>query len=416
MRILVCSNLYPPHVLGGYEILCRQVVDHLANMGHSCSVLTSNYKSDREQDYVGEVMTRRWLHLNVPFGEPPTVSRTRRMKVGGHNGAMMRKALKIEKPDIVYVWSQLRLTLGAALAAQRTGLPLAFNLNDEHLGSYVPVGFGVHPKKLIRFATDRSLFRQTTLAALNLESTTSISQCLKDRLQSAGVPVGSSEVIYQGIPIERFPCKPLEEATEDGPIRILYAGQLHEYKGPHTLLEAAERANDRLNGRSISVSIAGAGDSEYVERLTKQSECMKVPVEFLGQVPHSRLPEIYREHQIFAFTSLWHEPFGLTHLEAMASGTPVMSTAIGGTAEFLRHEHNSLVFEPGNVEQMAQQIVELATNKERCLSLVKTARQMVEEQFTVQRYAEDLEKFLQRTLAKKTGVEAAEIAALPSQH
>lgn len=403
MRILVCSNLYPPHVLGGYEILCRQVVDHLGEMGHSCSVLTSNFQSEHEQDYVGEVLTRRWMHLDVDFGQAPTVSRTRRMRVGSHNAAMMQRALEAEKPDIVYVWSQLRLTLGAALAAQQAGLPLAFNLNDEHLGSYVPVEFGMRPKQLIRFATDRSVFRKTTLAALDLSNTTSISQCLKDRLLDSGVPVENSQVIYQGIPIERFPCKPLDTSISDV-VKILYVGQLHDYKGPHTLLEAAERAATKTGDRKLAVTIAGAGDSNYMERLLKDAERMRVPVEFLGRVPHSHLPRIYRDHQVFAFTSLWHEPFGLTHLEAMASGTPVMSTAIGGTAEFLKHNENSLVFEPGDIPQMTDQIVELATSDERRLVLAQNARKMVEEEFTVERYATDLGAFLEETVAKTSAV------------
>lgn len=408
MRILVCSNLYPPHVLGGYEILCRQVVDLLTEMGHSCSVLTSDFRQDAsaleespgsdalnaQQDLVGDVVVRRWLHLDVNFGEPPTVSRTRRMKVGSHNADMMKRALEIEQPDLVYVWSQLRLTLGAALAAQSAGIPLALNLNDEHLASYVPVQFGMHPKQLVRFATDRTIFRNTTLAGLDLSWTTSISQCLKERLVQAAVPVENSQVIYQGIPMERFPCKNLLAPQHEGETRLLYAGQLHEYKGPHVLLEAVERAADQLGSHRLAVSIAGDGDPAYLARLREIAEGMRVPVDFLGRVPHAQLPQIYREHQLFVFTSLWHEPFGLTHLEAMASGTPVISTAIGGTAEFLKHEENSLVFQPGDARQLASQIVQLISRPEQRRQLAQQARTMVEDQFTVQRYAKDLETFL----------------------
>ncbi|NCC66085.1 MAG: glycosyltransferase, partial [Spirochaetia bacterium] len=43
MRILIISNLYPPHVLGGYEILCHQVVSYLLDRGHQVHVLTSDH-------------------------------------------------------------------------------------------------------------------------------------------------------------------------------------------------------------------------------------------------------------------------------------------------------------------------------------------------------------------------------------
>ena len=48
MKILFLSNLYPPHVIGGYETLCMEAVDGLAKRGHEVSVLTSTYGYDRE--------------------------------------------------------------------------------------------------------------------------------------------------------------------------------------------------------------------------------------------------------------------------------------------------------------------------------------------------------------------------------
>ena len=48
MKILFLSNLYPPHVIGGYETLCMEAVEGLAKRGHEVSVLTSTYGYDRE--------------------------------------------------------------------------------------------------------------------------------------------------------------------------------------------------------------------------------------------------------------------------------------------------------------------------------------------------------------------------------
>ena len=47
MRILVATNLYPPHYIGGYELRCRDIVEGLVKRGHDVYVLTSNYAVGR---------------------------------------------------------------------------------------------------------------------------------------------------------------------------------------------------------------------------------------------------------------------------------------------------------------------------------------------------------------------------------
>jgi spore coat protein SA len=114
-------------------------------------------------------------------------------------------------------------------------------------------------------------------------------------------------------------------------------------------------------------------------------------------VPHNELPALYRNNDIFLFTSTWREPFGLTHLEAMASGTPVVSTRDGGHGEFLRHMENSLVFEKENAAELADRILSLVRDGELRKRLAVAGRHEVEEHFTMSRYVNDLELFLQNT-------------------
>ena len=119
-------------------------------------------------------------------------------------------------------------------------------------------------------------------------------------------------------------------------------------------------------------------------------------IKFTGKVEQSQLPGIYREHDIFVFPSKWQEPFGLTHLEAMSSGTPVISTTDGGHGEFLKDGENALVFEKENPGGLAAQISRLIRDNDLARHLAATARAMVEQEFTLKRYVADIEAFLQK--------------------
>ena len=74
----------------------------------------------------------------------------------------------------------------------------------------------------------------------------------------------------QGIPLELFPPK-AEPGAAHSPFRLLYAGQLHRYKGVHTLMEAAAIA-----GRAeFSVTVAGAGDPAYEAELRAMADRLR---------------------------------------------------------------------------------------------------------------------------------------------
>ena len=391
-RILTVTNLYPPHYLGGYELLCRQVMQELAARGHEIMVLTSTHGSGETVESLDGLEVRRTLLLDTPFGEPASVSRMRRLRAGRHNARDFRDAVQAFHPELVFVWSQLRLTIACTRASEALGLPTVCTMNDPHLGSFVASPFRPTPKGVVRWLGDRTVFRGTTLLGLRLDRVTCISKTLKDDLLALNVPVEQSQVIYQGIPLEQFPLKE-QPGTLGAPPRLLYAGQLHPYKGVHTLLEGAGMLK-RDHNLSLQLSIAGDGPAEYREQLMRQADEEGLNAAFLGRVPHGELPALYRNNDIFVFASTWREPFGLTHLEAMASGTPVISTCDGGHGEFLRHMENALTFEKGNARELAARILTLVQDGELRGRLALSGRREVEENFTMKRYVDDLERFL----------------------
>ena len=86
MRILVVTNLFPPHYLGGYEILCGQVCRALEERGEEVFVLTSDHgiAAEEERNSPGLPASRveRSLEIYPPFGAPPRIVRRLRWRAG----------------------------------------------------------------------------------------------------------------------------------------------------------------------------------------------------------------------------------------------------------------------------------------------------------------------------------------------
>jgi glycogen synthase len=388
--VLIISNLYPPHVLGGYEILCGQVCRELEQRGHRIHVLTSDHGSAESEPEI----TRR-LRLYLPFGRPAEFLRRQRVRTARYNQKVTAEVIESCSPDIIFIWSLLRLTPAPARAAESAKVPVLYTFNDENIAGYRPAPFSLRPRALARWFLDLAATPRITLRGLRLDSTTSISRLLKENLCSAGVPVEQSRVIYQGIPLSQFPPK-AEPGSMGTPVKVLYTGQMHAYKGVHTLFEALELLK-RESPVPFTVTAAGTGEEEYIERLKRSAEEAGLEAVFPGRVAHHAMSSLYRDHDIFVFPSIWQEPFGLTHLEAMASGLPVVSTANGGQGEFLRNRENALTFAPGDSAQLASALKELMGNHGFAVMLAKEGMRTARTQFSFTRYVDELEALLQET-------------------
>jgi glycosyltransferase involved in cell wall biosynthesis len=237
-----------------------------------------------------------------------------------------------------------------------------------------------------------------TLKRLKPLSMTVISQALKDSLLEQGTAVEDAQVIYQGVPLEGFHFKPLPRKSQET-CRILYAGQLSNAKGVHTLLKAASILV-RDPSINFEISIVGSGVPEYETELRGivQTGGLTGRVRFLGKRPHSELARIYNEHHVFVFPSEWKEPFGLTHLEAMASGCAVVSTTRGGTRELVRDGDNALAFEAGDAEDLVKKLMKLIRNENRRMAMIGRARTWLEKHHSMDFYVENLEEFLSSSL------------------
>jgi glycosyltransferase involved in cell wall biosynthesis len=147
-------------------------------------------------------------------------------------------------------------------------------------------------------------------------------------------------VAWQGVCLLTFAARPFRPVG-DSP-RLLFAGRVHPTKGCDIAIETlAELAR---SGVRATLSVAGSGEPSELARLRLLAQQLEVSeqVQWLGFVPRQELGALYRASDVFLFPSRWNEPAGLTYLEAMSCGVPVIAMPTGGARELLAHEDNSL--------------------------------------------------------------------------
>ena len=149
------------------------------------------------------------------------------------------------------------------------------------------------------------------------------------------------------------------EARE--PPYALFVGALQPRKDPLTLVEALARVDGDLRLAFAGPEKHGVDDvRRAIVRLGLERR-----VEFLGYIERERLAELYRGAACFVLPSRW-EGLGLTMLEAMASGTPVVATTAGALPEVAAGA--AVLVEPGDPEALADGIAEALDSRERLVA------------------------------------------------
>ncbi|MDI6104899.1 glycosyltransferase [Actinoplanes sp. NEAU-A12] len=163
-----------------------------------------------------------------------------------------------------------------------------------------------------------------------------IVQCRDEigELLRLGVPRSKMALVPSGVNIERFCQRGPAVPRTPGRHRILTVARLVERKGVEDII----RALPGVPGAELVVvggpPAAELGGDPYARKLLALAETCRVAdrVRLAGAVPAPEMPAWYRSADVLAATP-WYEPFGLTPLEAMACGVPVVATEVGGLAD-----------------------------------------------------------------------------------
>lgn len=351
--------MFPPHHYGGYELQCRDVTRRWRKSGHKVTVLCSDHRRPDASGAADEGDVRRLLRWYWDDHEILRPGLPQRISIECHNRAVLAAVLDEVRPDVVSVWQMGAMSLGLLDLLRERGIPVVCVIDDDWLDYGPAVDAWQRPfRGRPRLA---SIARRLTGLPTELTQLPSFARlcfisevCRRRAAEVTGWDLTGALVVPAGIDTDDFPVTGREQP--DWRWRLYLPGRIDPRKGISTAIKALIDLPPTTH-----LTIDGPGDERHLRELKALAEDLGLErrVDFIKSERHS-VRARYRAADVCVFPPTWEEPFGLVPLEAMACGTPVVATGVGGSGEFLVDNANCLLFEKDDPRALAAAVKRLA--------------------------------------------------------
>lgn len=366
MRIVRLISLYPPYIVGGNEMLTRDIVEALLARGHDVHVLTAHGRHLNKTPRVHQV-------LNYSLDEKDAIflagRRLSPVKLFRHHifdpltYRDVRRLVQHLQPDLVVADNLYMASAAPLLAVRDVPCPIVAQVADRwllfHLIDWEPAVKPQTSFQRLLVKAVRDLFQPPMARRVRLDGIVTVSDFIRDLYLDAGFAPEKMQTTYLGIDNGIFHPGP-PHALND-PVRLVFIGALWEGKGPQVVVQAM-RILAQMDGMPrfhLDVFGDGAeGFKQYLRGVIRE-EGVEEQVTFHGFVPWEKLVQAMHQSDIFVFASIWDEPFAITPLQALGCGLPVVVTTAGGTPEGFVDGETALLIPPNDAPSMADAIARL---------------------------------------------------------
>ena len=341
MKIAMITWEYPPVIVGGLSVHCKGLAEALVRQGHHVDVITVGYDLPNYENINGVNIHRIkpikhshfliWALIMANFMEK---------KLG---------ILGIDNYDVVHCHDWMTSPVGTN-AKHMANKPYIQSIHSTERGRCG----GIHSED------SRAINDMEWWSTYESHAIITVSNSIKDEICNIfNTPHDKVNVIYNGINPWEFEIQMDENEINNFRMHIgvqpdekmiLFVGRLAYQKGAEYLIRAFPKILS--NHPNSKLVIAGTGDmKDYLENLAFQLGC-KDRIIFLGFTNGNMLKKLYKSSDVCVIPSVY-EPFGIVVLEAMASGTPVVVSSVGGLVEIVQHDYNGVWTYPQNPDSIA---------------------------------------------------------------
>jgi glycosyltransferase involved in cell wall biosynthesis len=402
MNITVVSDFYYPGNSRGLEEHCRQ----LQACGHDVHLLAGTFNPQELQDTIED------LPFNVELF-PYYNNRTLPLRLAKLGGALRKRWDKIERQapaDYLLFNQPLTALLVEGMTPPYFGFSKPYSYffhapwarewevhnRDQDEAAGVLDGLSRRFHKTLRRRGERKILHGS-------EGILTLSQYMQENLleQHPSLTSHDRSIIPGGVDPDQFQPpehqSPLRaELGYDSDDQILFTlRRLIPRMGIDRLIRAFHQLDtDGPTGKNTHLIIGGTGPKrESLEDLADQLGCANV--HFPGYIPEKQVATYYRVADLFVLPSLKLEGFGYVTLEALASGLPVLATAVGGSREILGPFDEDLLFSGFDPENWASKITKVLGSEKMSEEYSRRCRKYAVENYRWSKIGDQLDEHIQ---------------------
>ncbi|MFH1645058.1 MAG: glycosyltransferase family 4 protein [Candidatus Omnitrophota bacterium] len=371
LKILNIHWGFPP-IIGGVETHLTILLPTMVKMGHSVSLLTGAFEGEKARSvykgvniYREPVMDLNWLGKRGFSGLTDEVRK------------MLSKIIDEVKPDCIHTHNMHYFSKAHAKTLEeiciKKGIPMfltAHNVWDDNL--FMDLMRSVKWAHVI--AVSHFIKRELLGVGYNHKNVTVIHHGIDEKIFS---PKINSSLAYRKYPVMRgrkVVFHPARMGLAKGCDVTIKALRIVKQKYPDVLLILGGTKN------IIDWSMSQEKDIAYMVSLVKFFKLEKNVL--IDSFPLDFMPGLYAASMVCVYPSSSCEPFGLTMLEALASGKPMIVTEAGGMPEIIKDGINGFVIPIKDFESLASRIIQLLGSNDLRDRFGITGRQIVEQNYT----------------------------------
>lgn len=336
-KVLIYSIAYYP-LVGGAEVAVKEITDRMPEIEwHMVTKLFD--KTHPRYEIVGNIHVHR---VRTPKELFPFV--------GFWKGAQLHKQKHFD-----IVWAVMTYAGFAGLFLKLRFSRIQFFLNLQEGTPFADI--------------KRKAFLVYPLFKLMFKKADKI-QALSQFLAREAYQIGATkkvEVVPNGVDLALFATEPSRDQVlslaqklekKEGDVFVVTTSRLTEKNGIDDVIKALQ-----FLPSEVKFLIAGVGEDEHMLRALAERIGVRDRVWFLGLFGHQDLPTLLRVSDIFIRASR-SEGFGISFIEAMAAGLPVIATPVGGIPDFIDDRQTGLFTCADNPKDIAEKIQELCDHPE----------------------------------------------------
>jgi D-inositol-3-phosphate glycosyltransferase len=402
---------------GGQNVYVAQIARHLSQQGYAVDVFT---RRDHQAQPEIERSADGYRVIHVPAGPPESIAKEELLPYMEEFTDFMIYHLVRHPVDLVH--ANFFMSGLVAMGLKRI-LGIPFVVTFHALGRVRLL----YQAQADRFPTERLVIEDRIIA----EADHIIAECPQDAADQISlygadpvklrvVPCGFDEDELR--PIDKTIARRTLDLEAHRPV-ILQLGRMVPRKGVDDAIRGFARMVHRHRIAGSMLIVGGESDEpdpletpeigrlQQIARQERVADCVR----FAGRADRSRLKFYYSAADVFV-TTPWYEPFGITPLEAMACGTPVVGSDVGGIKFSVRDGRTGYLVPPHDPEALGARIARLVSNPTLRQQLGREALHRVRRRFTWRKVSESIAEVYQEVMTNRTHRTTTRAKLSPCSH